>query len=279
MHLNAVGGDCPGKTELHAGYPAHAAMRASWSSSSRKRASRARFSSSTAAARVIELADVVSGKAPARLEPTRGVDLRFGGIRAQRLLLAALLAALERELGGRERHRPHPEPRRSEGSVRRAQARRVRRDAQAASARRERGMSAYWREGEPHRRADRRRRERSRRLDGSGGAARRGSASRRCTARGLDVRGLRQRERAAESGLRRGRRLSAIWREVAAWNREVHGAVYRELGAERLPILLGGDHSLSHRLDLGRGAPLPRDGPAAARAVARCACRLQYART
>jgi arginase len=33
--------------------------------------------------------------------------------------------------------------------------------------------------------------------------------------------------------------------EVAAWNREVHSAVYRELCAERLPILLGGDHSLS----------------------------------
>jgi arginase len=33
--------------------------------------------------------------------------------------------------------------------------------------------------------------------------------------------------------------------EVAAWNREVYRAVYRELGAERLPILLGGDHSLS----------------------------------
>ena len=33
--------------------------------------------------------------------------------------------------------------------------------------------------------------------------------------------------------------------EVAAWTREVYGAVYRELCAERLPILLGGDHSLS----------------------------------
>jgi arginase len=33
--------------------------------------------------------------------------------------------------------------------------------------------------------------------------------------------------------------------QVAAWNREVHQAVYRELSQERLPILLGGDHSLS----------------------------------
>jgi arginase len=34
-------------------------------------------------------------------------------------------------------------------------------------------------------------------------------------------------------------------REVAAWNREVEGAVYREIGAGRLPILMGGDHSLA----------------------------------
>jgi arginase len=33
--------------------------------------------------------------------------------------------------------------------------------------------------------------------------------------------------------------------EVAAWNRLVHNAVYAELLADRLPILLGGDHSLS----------------------------------
>src|SRR5271168_5643977 len=33
--------------------------------------------------------------------------------------------------------------------------------------------------------------------------------------------------------------------EVTAWNQAVHDAVYRELGRDRLPILLGGDHSLS----------------------------------
>ena len=33
--------------------------------------------------------------------------------------------------------------------------------------------------------------------------------------------------------------------EVTAWNLEVHDAVYRELREGRLPILLGGDHSLS----------------------------------
>ena len=34
-------------------------------------------------------------------------------------------------------------------------------------------------------------------------------------------------------------------REVASWNEQVHQAVYRELRERRLPILLGGDHSLS----------------------------------
>ena len=34
-------------------------------------------------------------------------------------------------------------------------------------------------------------------------------------------------------------------KEVTAWNREVYAAVYRELGGGRLPVLLGGDHSLS----------------------------------
>jgi arginase len=33
--------------------------------------------------------------------------------------------------------------------------------------------------------------------------------------------------------------------EVAAWNRSVHDAVYDELQQRRLPILLGGDHSLA----------------------------------
>jgi arginase len=32
--------------------------------------------------------------------------------------------------------------------------------------------------------------------------------------------------------------------EVVEWNRQVHDAVYAELSASRLPILLGGDHSL-----------------------------------
>jgi arginase len=33
--------------------------------------------------------------------------------------------------------------------------------------------------------------------------------------------------------------------EVAAWNRLAHDAVYKELQAGRVPVLLGGDHSLA----------------------------------
>jgi arginase len=33
--------------------------------------------------------------------------------------------------------------------------------------------------------------------------------------------------------------------EVVAWNRALHEAVYRELGLGRLPLMLGGDHSLA----------------------------------
>jgi arginase len=64
------------------------------------------------------------------------------------------------------------------------------------------------------------------------------------TARGLDVRdcgnlnGPPNPSRAAVGGYRH-------LDEVAAWNREVHAAVHRELASDRLPILLGGDHSLS----------------------------------
>jgi arginase len=64
------------------------------------------------------------------------------------------------------------------------------------------------------------------------------------TGRGLDVRdcgnlsGPPNPGRAAAGGYRH-------LAEVAAWNREVHDAVHRELGSNRLPVLLGGDHSLS----------------------------------
>jgi arginase len=63
-------------------------------------------------------------------------------------------------------------------------------------------------------------------------------------ARGLDVRDCGNLSGPPNPGLVRvgGYRNLA---EVAAWNREIYGAVRRELADARLPILLGGDHSLS----------------------------------
>ena len=100
------------------------------------------------------------------------------------------------------------------------------------------------------------------------------------TQRGLDVRGLRQCQRPAESRPDRGRTATAIWREVDGLEpRGARRGVSGARRADRLPILLGGDHSLEHRLHLRGGAPLPRHAQAAARALARRARRFQYART
>src|SRR5258708_14860412 len=51
--------------------------------------------------------------------------------------------------------------------------------------------------------------------------------------------------------------------QVTAWNHEVHDAVYRELTEHRLPILLGGDHSLS----IGSISAVARHCPGAGRAL------------
>jgi arginase len=64
------------------------------------------------------------------------------------------------------------------------------------------------------------------------------------TARGLKVVDCGNVAGPANSGLQRVDGYRNL-REVAAWSRDLHTAVYRELQASRLPILLGGDHSLS----------------------------------
>ena len=122
MHLNAVGGDCPGKTELHRGHSAaaHARIVVEFEPQARIEGEiqqleprRASPSSPTCC----------RARRPGAPRCTEVIDLRLGGIRAQRLLRAALPAPAEREIRAVSRDRPHPESRRSEGSVRRAQAR------------------------------------------------------------------------------------------------------------------------------------------------------------
>ena len=63
-------------------------------------------------------------------------------------------------------------------------------------------------------------------------------------ARGLEVRDCGNLRGPPNPGLERVGGYRNL-REVVAWNREVYVAVGRELADERLPILLGGDHSLS----------------------------------
>ena len=66
--------------------------------------------------------------------------------------------------------------------------------------------------------------------------------------------------------------------EVTQWNRAVHDAVHRELADARMPILLGGDHSLSIGSISATARSLPGAGPEAAGAMARRACRFQHQR-
>jgi ornithine cyclodeaminase len=63
MHLNAVGGDCPGKTELHRGVLRRPR---SSSSTSRRRASRATSSRCRPTSPVTEFWQVLAGSAPGR---------------------------------------------------------------------------------------------------------------------------------------------------------------------------------------------------------------------
>jgi ornithine cyclodeaminase len=67
MHLNAVGGDCPGKTELHADIlrSAHARIVVEFEPQARIEGEIQQLDAST---RVTELADVLSGKLPGRLD-------------------------------------------------------------------------------------------------------------------------------------------------------------------------------------------------------------------
>ncbi len=63
-----------------------------------------------------------------------------------------------------------------------------------------------------------------------------------------------------------------------AWNLEVHDAVYRELRRAAAAHSARRRSFPEHRLDLRGRAPLPRPAQAAARAVAGRACRFQHAR-
>ncbi len=65
--------------------------------------------------------------------------------------------------------------------------------------------------------------------------------------------------------------------QVTAWNRAVYDACHAEFAAARLPMLLGGDHSLAIGSIARRRAACAQGGPQAPRALVRCARGLQHA--
>ena len=262
MHLNAVGGDCPGKTELHGDIlrrPRCARRR-------RVRAAVAHRRRDPAAAsrhsRVIEFADVLTRPGAGAHRRQRRDDLRFGRLRARGLLGAALPAspASGSSAARSARSTCVPDAGRSEGSVRRA-------GGPARSARAAQGRARM--SDESRRRSDRRahrhRRERSRRIDGPGSAARRGPAASAAQPRPA------RSSTAAISTARRipgSRRSTAIGtsREVVDWNRLVHEAIHAELGARATADPARRRSLPGDRLDQRRRASLPRH------AARSCAC-------
>ena len=128
----------------------------------------------------------------------------------------------------------------------------------------------------PHRRADRCRRGRPRRLHGARSAAGRGLAA-ACAARELEVLDVGNLSGPANPWQPPQRGLSppaggGALEPAGSRAASTRAAARSAAGSARRRSLP------EHRLDQRRGAPLPRAGPQAARAVAGCARRLQHQR-
>src|SRR5277367_5311006 len=99
MHLNAVGGDCPGKTELHPDILRRSDARIVVEFEPQARIE-GEIQQLDAAARVIEIADVVSGEAPARLGSTDVSIFDSVGFALNDFSSLRYLHRLDRELAG-----------------------------------------------------------------------------------------------------------------------------------------------------------------------------------
>jgi ornithine cyclodeaminase len=99
MHLNAVGGDCPGKTELHADILRRSDARIVVEFEPQARIE-GEIQQLDAGARVIELADLVSGKLPGRLGPADVSIFDSVGFALNDFSSLRYLHRLEREHGG-----------------------------------------------------------------------------------------------------------------------------------------------------------------------------------
>ena len=275
MHLNAVGGDCPGKTELHARHPA----RARRARGGRVRAAVAHRRRDPADAEpdfpVTEFTDVLSG---------RGARTRSAAATSRSSIRSASRSRTSRRCatctpapGGARRaaaDRPGAGAGRSEGPVRRccaAPRTRVAARADQLGVMTPRACGA-------DRRADRHRRRRPRRFDGAGGAARRGPAG-RAARRGPGGRRPRQPERPGKSVAAARRtaiatcaevvRLESRWCTRRVYGRAAPGAAADPARRRSLPGI--GSISAVARHCRERGQET-------ARAVARRARRLQHQR-
>src|SRR5271168_491963 len=99
MHLNAVGGDCPGKTELHPDILRRPDARIVVEFEPQARIE-GEIQQLDAAARVIEIADVVSGEVPARLGSTDVSIFDSVGFALNDFSSLRYLHRLDRELAG-----------------------------------------------------------------------------------------------------------------------------------------------------------------------------------
>jgi len=97
--LNAVGGDCPGKTELHPDILRRPDARVVVEFEPQARIE-GEIQQLDAAARVIEIADVVSGRVPARLAPTQVSIFDSVGFALNDFSSLRYLHRLDRELAG-----------------------------------------------------------------------------------------------------------------------------------------------------------------------------------
>ncbi len=115
MHLNAVGGDCPGKTELHADVLRAASVFVEYEPQTRIEGDLQQMPADFA---VTELWRVLSLQAAGRTSIAPGDGVRFGRLRARGLLGAALPARRGTRTRHRRRDPARAAPERPEGSVR-----------------------------------------------------------------------------------------------------------------------------------------------------------------
>ena len=239
MHLNAVGGDCPGKTELHRDILLRPDARVVVEFEPQSRIE-GEIQQLPASFPVMELSEVLARRATARRSERDVTIFDSVGFALEDFSSLRYLLRIHREARGARQTidlLPDLDDPKDLFALLAPQCAR----ADAAAGER---MSAA-RCGDPHRRSHGRGCGRSRRLDGAGSAAGGRPRRRRCAPARLRGQRSRQPRRAGQSPGNRRSTATAICRRCMQWNRSVHDAVYQQLRGGTAAVLLGGDHSLS----------------------------------